>query len=313
MGTQARLLSAAICCLLAPATAWAQPCLPASSNLTDARATAEGVVFCHDAGVEGVAPQCFSAAVGPTGRYNPEPQPTPETPISLTRTVDDRAVEVCEREDACKTIRVGGVLDHRLPTEQIAAVNWKLGRLAVLTGVQETEALPRVELYDARSGKRLASRPLPFGKKPGKSDYRCGDLAWLGDTLLVRTNVCAGPGGQSWLARGRNLRPIGLLGTRKMNTYRAAPVRVAGNRWAFLATFSRALVVQDIRTGKVLRTISLEGHVEEVDEDSDRVVALADGRLAVVLGADRVGKLLIFGRTAKPEVLTPERCAPKTK
>jgi hypothetical protein len=279
------------------AAATAQKCLPESSSLTHAEAVPGGVAYCHDTGEEGVPPVCLKAAwSADAAPYSATVYRRPDVPVSGIRTVDDKAVEVCEPSGGCRLFETG-LLDPYLSADRVAAVNRRLGRLAVLTGAQESsDPFPRVQLYDLKTGKLLRSRAMTFERPAKTSDYVCGDLRWLGDTLLISTNVCAGPGGQSWLARGRNLAPIGLLGSRRMNTYGARPVHVRGNQWAFLSAFSRELVVQDIVRGKVLRRINLKGVVEEGDEDGDFLVALPGDRLAIVLGGRQLGDIVLFGK-----------------
>ncbi len=295
-------------CTAAPAPA----CLPATASLTYVAGDEDGLQLCYNEDREGIPVAC-AAAVLNSSPYAVAPWTRPEVRVSSVRGVDNRAVEVCEGKGACKTFPLGGLLDQYSSVEQVAVVNRKIGRLAVLTGAQEDgSGPPMLELYDLKSGERLRSRPMTRDRPAATSDYRCGDLAWLGDTLLVRTNVCAGPGGQSWLARGRDLRPIGLLGTAKMNTYGARPIHVAGRRWAFLTAFSRELVVQDVVRGKVLRVVKLEGLWDTGDEDPDWLAAWADGRVAVVKDGDDFGRVIVFGARGKTPVSTlePVRCAP---
>ena len=58
------------------------------------------------------------------------------------------------------------------------------------------------EVYDVVKAKRLATIRYAHG------DYKCGEVAMLGETIYIGTNVCLGPAGRAALytAKGRRSR-----------------------------------------------------------------------------------------------------------
>lgn len=136
--------------------------------------------------------------------------------------------------------------------------------------------------------------------KYGKGDYRCGQASMLGDTIFVNASVCAGPDARGALynLKGKKLADVG---GKDFGTYGTAAVQVDGSVWAFLESGAGAVVLQDVTTGAVGKSIDLVG-LWAGDDASDGALASGnpgesvlvrggDGKLVVIAGSPRVGNV----------------------
>lgn len=169
---------------------------------------------------------------------------------------------VCVDPSACKPVKLPAKHVIRAGTSPSASAD---GTMVVATLSSGGEAdVPWAAVYDVKSGKQIAK------KKIGEGSYTCGGASFIGNTVLVATDVCAGPGGQAWLARPSDLKKIAGVGDEGFNQY-APDFRplASDDRYVFLETGGRSLLVQDVKTGKVLSKVALKDQFTSFGEGED--------------------------------------------
>ena len=133
--------------------------------------------------------------------------------------------------------------------------------------------------------------------KVGDESFRCPVPQFLGDDILyLNISVCAGPGalGEFRDIKGNKLGPVGPVSADGIGfpTYGHDAIRRAGDVWAFLETTGQSIVLQNVRTGKVDKTIALAPEGELVpfanpgESGWDKT---PDGRIVVVGAGPVVG------------------------
>jgi hypothetical protein len=224
-------------------SAAAGPCLPqdASASLADFTATEKAAVFCIKTEE---ATQCWAIDLATGALTKGAPPSPPAKPYEVKQA--DGAAQICKTGGgACVTLDL-----PKLPKSDDAG-SYQIavkpdGKLAVATGGE----LKQLVVLDAISGKKRKSF------KVGHDDYACmGSAAWVGDSIYVTANVCAGPGGQGYVYT-----PAGkLLGsTTKVNAYGSEPgVQVDGDQWAFTNFGGNGYEVLDVKTGKTIRVVEV--------------------------------------------------------
>ncbi|HWU87232.1 MAG TPA: hypothetical protein VN253_08155, partial [Kofleriaceae bacterium] len=237
-----------------------------------------------------------------TGTYRPRaPTPRealgkPEAP-AIAVTVDGQRVSVC-RAGACRELAV-----PELPADSeraSAAVDDAGTLLAVIVDQGDTDGDARpprsghAVVYDVATGRRL--RKLDLGDAYASLDF-------VGDALLVTHTPCAGPCSSSVLVdprSGRRLAAVG--GATAFNTSELTPARVAGTVYAFNDWDSRAIVYQDVKTGRVVQRFDRPeggcGGDDSVGECSTRMIH-AGGGIALLDGGRATGDLTLLDARGK--------------
>lgn len=209
-----------------------------------------GAHFCVSDGTD--VNQCFSMAL-PGGKLDKAPSPgaaqAPALADAAAR-VETTATEVkvCALADnTCKTIKPGVAKTATNPIE--AAVN-AAGTIVVALVGDGAKGKGAAEVWDVAKGKKLATI------KYAKGDFKCGHARVLGDTVFVSADVCEGPAAQGALytTKGKKLADAG---GKAFGTYGTEPVQVKGDTWALLEENGGAIALQDVKTGKVVKTIDV--------------------------------------------------------
>lgn len=146
-----------------------------------------------------------------------------------------------------------------------------------------------------------------------RGDFRCGEVAMVGDTIYVAATQCGQPAARAGLysLKGRKL---GNVGGRDFGMYGNAFAHVDGTKWAFLEENGAQLAIQDVAKGKVTKLIDLgalwrSAGVELGNPGESTVVRLADNQLAVIAGAPAAGSLaLVDAVTGEVTVFAAARC-----
>lgn len=238
-----------------------------------------------------LATGAWSAAPAPAGDDRPRIVPPPGAPKVA---ISDQFATVCHADgSACKKLTPGAEVDPGLGLS--AAAN-AAGSLAAL-GYYADDVW--VETFDLATGKRIGR------VKAGSKKSKCVTVDLLGDALVVVEAVCGGSTTAAWLGTraGKKIAPIG--GAQPIDPSGHA-VPLGGTRWAFSSASGDAVVVQDVKTGKVARRITVG---KAVDSASAALVGDAR-RLVLVFGGSRAGDVTVVDpATGKITSYPGKRCA----
>jgi hypothetical protein len=211
-------------------------------------ADATAAHFCVSDGAE--SNECFSIDLA-SGKLDKAGAPSPAQPSALGdehARVDASATEVkiCMGEK-CTAFKPGVPKGSENPIE---AVTNAAGTIAVVLSGDAEKGKGVAEIWDATKGKKV------INVKYAKADYKCGHARVLGATVFVSADVCAGPAARGTLftAKGKKLADVG---GKDFGTYGTEPVQVGADAWAFLEENGAAIAIQDVKTGKVTKTIDL--------------------------------------------------------
>jgi hypothetical protein len=245
------------------------------------------VGYCVGAGSD----RCFALDIG-NGELEHLAGPTPDIDPTASATAHvetaNPELKVCT-PSACKTL-TSKILPGTVPLH--AATNPAGTYTAVLLGDDEA-GHGTAEVWDVGASKRLAVIRYARGK------FRCGDIAFLGDTLLVTARTCSGPSarGALYTIKGRKLANVGNA---DFGLYGDAYVHLGGANWAFLEENGDRIAVQDVVKGKVLKTINTSAIWQRPDtQGSDAMgnpgesalLGLAPGKVALVAGSPANGSV----------------------
>jgi hypothetical protein len=210
-----------------------------------------GAHFCISDGTD--TNQCFLMELT-SGKLEKSASPGAAQAASLD---DNRArvqttateVKVCAGADetACKTLKPTVSKGAENPIEAVANAQ---GTIAVVLSGDAEKGKGTAEVWDVAKGKRLTA--IKYANK----DFKCGHARVLGDTIYISADVCAGPAahGALYSIKGKKL---GDVGGKDFGTYGTEPVQVKDNVWAFLEENGAAIALQDVKTGKVSKTIEV--------------------------------------------------------
>jgi len=237
--------------------------------------------------------QCFSMNLA-SGKLSHLPQQPKAQPAALTSTArvetQNPELKVCTEQTGCKTLtpQVGpGAAPLRAATNGVVA--------AVMLGDAEA-GKGYVELYDVMKTKKVAT------VRYSRGEFRCGDVAMLGDTLYVNATVCQGTSGRAALysAKGKKIANVGGKGD--FGTYGNAYTQVDGTLWAFLEENGNRIALQDVTKGKVVKAINVSALFGEGgamgNPGESAIVRLGNGRVAVIGGTPANGSVAIVDLTS---------------
>ncbi len=255
-----------------------------AAPITHANGTKSWVQFCVGTSVD----QCFQLELvsEQLTRLPAQPQgqtPAIQAPARLETTNPD--LKVCTAS-GCKTLTPlvwpGASPIHAATNGTVTAV--MLGNAEAGQGY--------IDIYDVMKLKKLTSF------KYGQGDFTCGELGMLGDTLYVGADTCVAPSGRAALytTKGKKIANVG--GKPDFGMYGNAYTQVEDNVWAFLQENGNQIVMQDVVTGKVTKTIDVSPLFETAsaklgNPGESALVRLDGGRLAVIAGTPANGSVAI--------------------
>jgi hypothetical protein len=153
------------------------------------------------------------------------------------------------------------------------------------------------EVWDMTASNKLATFHYAHG------DFRCGDVALLGHTIYISANACTAPTGRGTLY-ALDGKKLANVGDKDFGTFGNALVEVDGAEWAFVDENATRLVIQDVATGRVKKTIDVtalwrRGGAGSADSapignpGESAIVKLDAARLAVIGGTPANGSVAI--------------------
>ncbi|MCA9678806.1 MAG: hypothetical protein H6708_07490 [Kofleriaceae bacterium] len=274
----------------------------ADLSLVGMAAAGDGdVAFCVSDGA--ASNVCYGVDLG-TKKYTVlDAPPTPSAavmdpdPAHLETTATE--VKVCIGED-CKVVKPKMPKGNENPID--AVTNAAGSHIAVLMGNPEA-GKGTVTIFEVAKGRKVATI------KYARGDYKCGEARLLGETLFVSADVCAGPAarGTLYTLKGKKLAEVG---GKEFGTYGAVPIQVGDTTWAFLDENAAAIAIQDVKTGKVVKTIDIGGlwagagadGAEGADDapppamgnpGESTMVRRPDGKLVVISGGPTPGNVAV--------------------
>ena len=126
-----------------------------------------------------------------------------------------------------------------------------------------------------------------------RGDFRCGEVAMLGNTIYLSAAQCGLPAARAGLYTLTGRR-IANVGGKEFGSFGSAYVHVEGATWAFLEENATRLVLQDVVKGKIWKTIDTSALFSDAKMGTpgeSALVRLQDGRLVVIAGSPAVGSL----------------------
>ena len=271
-------------------------CVPAYEPglITMATADADVASFCVTDGAEQSA--CFEVDLD-SGKYrtltgSPIPQGAAlDKPVARVETTPTE-VKVCtgEGDDTCKVLKPKVAKGASQPI--IAAIDGA-GTNAVLVLGDAAAGKGVVEVWDVIKAKKTSTI------KYAKGDHKCGTAQVLGDVVYISASVCAGPAAKGLLFsfKGKKLAEVG---GKDFGTYGATGVQVDATQWAFLEEGAGVIAIQDLKTGKVTKTIDLVelwSSAAPAEDEAPRAGG-NPGESALVRGGD--GKLVVISGSPTP-------------
>jgi hypothetical protein len=263
------------------------PCItPPEDTATIRHATgdAERVSYCIGAAID----QCFALdlTTGKLARLDGPPTAQPralDAAVRVETTTPD--LKVCDGA-GCKSLAnliFPGAAPLRAASNGVFA--------AVLLGAAE-KGQGFVDVYEVAKIKKLARFRYARG------EFRCGEIAMLGETIYVGANVCARPSGRAALYTSRGRR-IALVGGKDFGTFGDEHTQIDERTWAFLEENGNKIAVQDVIKGKVLKTIDVgelfgEGGGPRIGNPGESaIIRLGPDKLAVIAGTPANGSTAV--------------------
>lgn len=251
------------------------------ASITHASGGTASVQYCIGTAVD----QCFALELG-TGRLTKLSTPPPAQPPGLDANAHvettNPELKVCAGE-RCKTL-TPQVWPGAAPLH--AATN---GQVAVVLLGDAEAGRGYADIYDVAKSKKLATFRYARG------DYKCGEVAMLGDTIYVGASTCQTPSGRAALytVKGKKLANVGGS---DFGTYGNSFTQVDPTTWAFLQENGNKIALQDVGRGKVLKTISVAQLFEPAqmgNPGESAIVRLGAGKLGVIAGTPANGSVAI--------------------
>jgi hypothetical protein len=239
--------------------------------------------------------QCFSIELATGTLTSLLEQPKAQLPALVAAArieTTNPELKVCTDATGCKTL-TPQVWPGAAPLR--AATNGTIA--AVMLGDAE-KGKGYIDIYDVLKTKKLAT------VKYGRGEFKCGDLAMLGDTLYVNATECQGTSGRAALysAKGKKIANVG--GRADFGTFGKAYTQVDGTMWAFLEESGNRLALQDVVKGKVVKLIDLTplfseaGGAKMGNPGESAIVRLGNGKVAVIAGTPANGSVAIVDLTS---------------
>ncbi|MFO0750519.1 MAG: hypothetical protein U1F43_33350 [Myxococcota bacterium] len=222
----------------------------------------------------------------------PAPPAAPEPPQSALRSDDEGHVLLCAPDGSgCAPLEGAGTADHLTLDEGD-------GLAFVLAGTKLT-------VFDRATRKALATRDV------GHKDDSATGVRVVGPAVVVGYNCecISGPPMNPALFDKRTLKPLGLLAPAVyLHSDTPALWPAGGDVAAVVDSWGSLVVLQDLKTGKVVGTVDLVSTTspsERLDEDNVHThgmvqsLLLAPGKLLVVHGARSFGELVVVDLAAR--------------
>ncbi|HUQ04484.1 MAG TPA: hypothetical protein VM261_18415 [Kofleriaceae bacterium] len=264
-------------------------CVPPLEPAMIGMATSEGsaVQFCVSDGAEQNA--CFAVDLDEKKYETLDASPVAQTPTltapSAKLMASPTELQICFEEGGseCKTVKPKVPKGATTPID--AAID-ATGAWAVLMLGDAEKGKGVAEVWDVAKGKKTATI------KYAKGDHKCGTAQVLGDVVYISASVCAGPAakGALYSMKGKKL---GDVGGKDFGTYGATAVQVGPTQWAFLEEGAGVIALQDVKTGKVDKTIDLlalwGSDRGGGNPGESALVRGGEGKLVVVAGSPAAG------------------------
>jgi len=235
--------------------------------------------------------QCFSldlASSKLTSLAEPPKGQSPSLQAQAHVETTNPELKVCTEGAGCKTL-TPQVWPGAAPLR--AATNGAIA--AVILGDAEA-GKGYVEIYDVMKTKKLATI------KYAKGEFRCGDIAILGDAVYINATVCQGTSGRAALysAKGKKIANVG--GKPDFGTFGNAYTQIDETHWAFLEENGNRIALQDVTKGKVVKSIdlgSLFADAKMGNPGESAIVRVGTGKVAVVGGTPANGSVAVVDLT----------------
>jgi hypothetical protein len=249
---------------------------------------------------DGRALTCFTEDLA-TGKWSPAAAPkTDDRPRVVPAatapkvTTGEHDATVCHSDgSACKKLAAKGPVD---PGQGISAGANEAGTIGAL---EYLASGPQSDTFDLATGKRIAS----FSAH-AKKGHACGGVDVLGESVVVGTFECGTNTGEAWIG-SKTGKKLAAVGGTKPIVPAGFYVHVDGDVWAFSSIGGDAVVLQDVKTGKVTKRI------EVGKPDKATVALLGDAkRLVIVYGGERAGDVAVIDLGSDKIVAHPgTRCS----
>jgi len=256
------------------------------ATITHASGGTASVQYCIGTAVD----QCFALELG-SGKLTHLTAPPPPQPPALT---DGAHVETTNPElkvctgTGCKTL-TPQVWPGAAPLR--AATN---GTIAVVLLGDAESGRGYADVYDVTKTKKLTTF------KYARGDYKCGEVAMLGETIYIGASTCTAPAGRAALYTTKG-RKIANVGGKDFGTFGNAFTQVDASTWAFLGENGVHLALQDVVKGKVVKTIELKdlfGAAPMGNPGESAIVRLGEGKLGVIAGSPANGSVAVVDTTS---------------
>ena len=282
-------------------------CLRGEGPLVLQKLQPDALEYCLE--VEDGVLRCFSTDLR-TGKLHTIPPPVRPTPgasyprLSAAPSVwnleiGEDSVQICRVDgSACKTVRASAEVDPGLGLS--AALNAD-GTVVALSYLSDE---PLVETFEVATGKRLMQ------VRGRNKKAMCISGSFVGESLVISEMECGSDDvRESWLASADG-KYLGAAGGGKAFASWYQPAHLRGEEWAFPAARGESLVIQNVRTGKIIKRISLG---KPGSAKTAATTAIADEHHAVVVhGGKRLGDLSVVDlATYKVTKVAGIRCPKK--
>jgi hypothetical protein len=189
------------------------------------------------------ADQCFALDLATGAIDHLAAAPTDAAPTAAHVVSTDPELKVCTGDD-CKAL-TASIWPGAAPIH--AATN---GAFAVLLLGDAEHGQGYADIWDVAKMKKTATFRYARG------DFRCGDVAMLGDTVYIGASTCSSPSarGALFTLSGRK---IANVGPKDFGTFGSAMAQVDATTWAFLEENGDTIALQDVAKGKLLKTIDV--------------------------------------------------------
>jgi hypothetical protein len=258
------------------------PCITPPEELaaiTHASGGADRVSYCIGTAVD----QCFALDLtdGKLTKLAAPPQAQPPSLTDAARVeTTNPELKVCN-DAGCKTL-TPQIWPGAAPLH--AATN---GAIAVVLLGDAEKGRGYADVYDVTKTRKLASF------KYARGDFRCGEVAMLGNTIYIGANACNEPAGRAALysARGKK---IANVGGKDFGSYGNQFTQIDATTWAFLGENGVKIAIQDVVKGKIVKTIDVKelfGGAPMGNPGESAIVRLGAGKLGVIAGSPANGSV----------------------